>query len=893
MTSPHRTLYLCPSDRAARAFQSWLARDSFAPAACTDFEHFCAELWRRGQLFGLIADSRELLDATATAALWQSVVTAETNLTTAEVAHVASLAADAWALAHRYGLAIRQIASLASGQDNQALFARCATRIDALLRRIDALTQSELCAQLLLRLDALQTLLPQKVVLTPSFTAHAGQRRLLEAFTARGISVTQWVAVRGSNAVPYAHEFTDERQEMQAAIAWAKARRTHAVGTSHTVAIIVPNLSQCRTAWLNALREHLNPDLWWLDPESDRAHFNLSIGQPLAAVPWVASLLTALDASIGSVDTEALAQALSHPRWGTSPATLQRLQGLLWRMLERGADRCTLRDWMNEYVATQHLSWDSFFRRTEQNQPRSRAWHSETVIALSRALTERAWIAQSELFQLQEAWSVAIRRWVDRDRWLAPVTWREAVREISGMAGQQTFQPEAGKASIQVMGLLESAGVPLDAAWIVGMTDRVLPEAYKPHPMLPRAWQAAEQVGLGSRDEVRRRANALWSNWNLLCGELHVSYASDMDGSAQRISPLAADASLGSAPPLIAAPMRLHTSARASVALDDERLPPAMAVMMMRSPLSSSIIEMQAHCPRKAAAARLHLREWPEYAVGITARLRGDVVHQVMHVVGKTRIQHALDYGDEATLERLRDVAAEAFDLAVSDAQKKRPSIPQSVWLIERNRLLPLIDKVLALDAARHGFTVVAVEEGVQAQVLGTSFKLRLDRRDTFAAESVDARYGVVLDYKTGQVSRADLFPENSSGRLAAPQLPLYVFALHASLPASEPRIGAIGYVVISDDDVKFVGVGADASLNPKRPNPGEPDWYDLTLAWRDQLDALLVEHREGVADVAPLKGVATCRYCSYAGFCRESWSLSGARDSSDDDGDSDAGQAT
>ena len=892
MTSPDRTLYLCPSDRAARAFQSWLARDSFAPPACMDFEHFCAELWRRGQLFGLIADSRELLDATATAALWQSVVAAETQLTTAEVARVASLAADAWALAHRYGLAIRQIASLASGQDNQALFARCATRMDALLRRIGALTQSEVCAQQLLRLDAMRTLLPQTVVLTPSFTAHPGQRRLLEAFTACGISVTRWDAARGSNAVPYAHEFTDERQEMQAAIAWAKARRTHAVCTSQIVAIIVPNLSQCRTEWVNALRENLNADQWSLNPESDRAHFNLSIGEPLAAYPWVASLLTALSATIGSVDTEALAQALSHPRWGASPEALQRLQGLLWRMLERGADRCTLRDWMNEYVGTQRLGWDSFFTRAEQNQPRSRAWHSETLIALSKALTERAWIAQSELFQLQEAWSVATRRWVDLDRWLAPVTWREAIREISGLAGQQTFQPEAGKASIQVMGLLESAGVPLDAAWIVGMTDRVLPEAYKPHPMLPRAWQAAEQVGLGSRDEVRRRANALWSNWNLLCGELHVSYASDIDGSAQRISPLAANAAPGSAPPLIAAPMRLNASARASVVLADERLPPAMAAMM-RSPLSSSIIELQSHCPRKAAAARLNLREWPEYAVGITARLRGDVVHQVMHVVGITRIQHALDHGNEATVEVLRDVAAVAFDLAVREAKKKRPSVPHAVWLIERNRLLPLIDKVLALDAARHGFTVAAVEEGVQAEVLGTSFKLRLDRRDTFEAESVDARYGVVLDYKTGQVSRADLFAENSSGRLAAPQLPLYVFALHAALPASEPRVGAIGYVVISDDEVKFVGVGADASLNPKRPNPGEPDWYDLTLGWRDQLNTLLVEHREGVADVAPLKGVATCRHCSYAGFCRESWSLSGAPDSSDDEGDSDIGQAT
>ena len=52
------------------------------------------------------------------------------------------------------------------------------------------------------------------------------------------------------------------------------------------------------------------------------------------------------------------------------------------------------------------------------------------------------------------------------DRWLPALTWRDAVREITGIAGQQTFQPQSGSASIQVMGLLESAGVPLDAAWI-------------------------------------------------------------------------------------------------------------------------------------------------------------------------------------------------------------------------------------------------------------------------------------------------------------------------------------------------------------------------------------------------------------------------------------------
>ena len=888
MTPESRVLYLCPSDRAARAFQRLLARDNLAPPTCIDFERFCAGLWRRGQLFGLIADSRELLDADAAAALWQSVVADETSLMASESAHVASLADEAWTLAQRYGLSMRQLASLATGsyggQDNLALFARCAARMDGLLRRVGALTQAELYEALLTRLHAIESLLPGRVVLTPAFTVHSGQTRLLAAMEERGVEVTHWKPGSGSTKVCQAYEIADEHQEMRTAIAWAQAQADGSANVARTIGIIVPNLSGCRAQWLTALREHLNPNEWWLNPETDRARFNLSVGEPLAAYPWVAALTTVLTTTTGSVDTEVLAQALMHPRWGRTPQSLQRVQAKLWQLLKHGTDRCTLRDWLNELPATMLATLDAVSNAKKQ----SRESHQGTLLALVNALTEHPWIAQSDLFQLTEAWSESLRRWVAMDRWLPSVSWREAVREIVRTAGQQTFQPQSGGAKIQVMGLLESAGVPLDAAWIVGFTDRVLPEAYQPHPMLPRAWQAAEQVGLGSRDEVRRRAEAMWANWKLLCGELHVSYAGDVEGSAQRISPLAAGVVRQAAPSVVAPTHAARTVDSATIS--DESLPNA-ATQITRQPLTAGMLEQQSHCPRKAAAARLNLREWPEYAVGIPARLRGQVVHDVMHAVGEVRIQQTRDNGCEPTLEMLRNVAAEAFEVAVSDAKRERPGIPESVWAIERDRLLPLIEKVLSLDAARSGFTIVAVEQDVKTEVLGSAFKLRLDRRDVYtAAKSDDEHFGVVFDYKTGNVSRADWFAENSSGRLAAPQLPLYLFALHSVFSANEPRIGAIGYIVISDDDVKFVGVGADAALSPKKISTNEPAWADLTQAWQDELGVLIEEHRAGVADVAPLKGAATCRYCSFAGFCREPWSLSGAQDAGEIEGSTSAG---
>jgi len=884
MTSDQRVLYLCPSDRAARAFQRLLARDDLAPPACVDFERFCTDLWRRGQLFGLIADLRELLDTHASAALWQSVVAGETSLMTGESAHVASLADDAWTLANRYGLSIRNIATLAAGQDNQALFARCAARMEVLLRRVGAITQSELYAQLLLRLDAIQTLLPEAVVLTPSFTLHTGQKLLLAALSERGVSVTHWSSASRPAMSCFAYQVPDEQQEMRTVIAWAKSLAVGTTNNNKIVAIIVPNLSQCRAQWLTALREQLNTDQWWQSPETDRARFNLSVGEPLSAYPWVASLITVLGATTGSVDTEVLAQALMHPRWGRTPKSLQRVQGQLWRLLNLGTDQCALRDWFDVLPPTLRDTLEAGSSGKQQ----TRKSHHAALLTLVNALTEHPWIAQSDLFQLEEAWTEALRRWASTDRWLPPISWGAAVREMVRMAGQQTFQPQSGGANIQVMGLLESAGVPLDAAWIVGFTDRVLPEAYKPHPMLPRAWQAAEQVGLGSREEVRRRADALWGNWNLLCGELHVSYAGVVEGSAQRISPFAAGVALQTAPSLVAA--SITSRSVDSVLTSDESLPNVTA-QTMRLPLTAGMLEQQSHCPRKAASARLNLREWPEYAVGIPARLRGQVVHDVMRAIGEVRIQQTRDNGDEPTPEMLRNVAAEAFDVAVHQAKQGRPGIPASVWAIERDRLLPLIDKVLSLDAARSGFIVVAVEQDVKTEVLGSAFKLRVDRRDVFTGAARDTeRFGVVFDYKTGKVSRADWFAENSAGRLAAPQLPLYLFALHAVFPADEPRIGAMGYIVISDDDVKFVGVGADAALNPKKVSANEPAWPDLMQMWQDELALLIDEHRVGVAKVAPLKGTATCQYCSFAGFCREPWSLSGAEDAVEEEGSANAG---
>ena len=127
------------------------------------------------------------------------------------------------------------------------------------------------------------------------------------------------------------------------------------------------------------------------------------------------------------------------------------------------------------------------------------------------------------------------------------------------------------------------------------------------------------------------------------------------------------------------------------------------------------------------------------------------------------------------------------------------------------------------------------------------------------------------------KATRSDWFAEGTSGRLAAPQLPLYALILSQS--ATTAPVRALGYIVVGDDEEpKFVGVGEDKTMGASRSAKNDASWETLTTGWNDQLEHLVTEVQEGVAEVAPLKGQGTCRYCSFGSFCREPWSLASAR---------------
>jgi len=867
-------LYLCPSDRSARAWQRRLLAHGESVVDCVAVEPWLAGLWSRAQLFGAIEDKRELIDPAALSALWYQIVADMTTLAEPECARITGLADEAWTLAFRHGFPMQQIGAFAGGDDNVSLFAAGATRMQRLLQERGALTRAELPEALLTHCRALVSMLPARIVLTPSFSADPALQRLWKACRELGVDINAATANETPGTARPAPDVVccaDSAQELAAALDWAE----HQLASSPdvTVALIVPDLATHRADWLRSLRSRFNADAWWRDPATDRERFNLSVADTLDLVPHVGSLLTLLHSCTAEQDTEILAQALRHSRWGRSPESLRDISLRQQQLLDRGIDRSTLADWGNVPALATSSTLSLTLARRENAHAVSRSEHRKQLLAAANTLTESTWLARTDLFQAEEAWSAALDRWERFDEWLPPVDWSHALGELTRLAGQTPFQPKAGAARLQVMGLLESAGVPLDAARIVGLHDRVLPERLKPHPMLPRGWQMDQRVGLGSADEVDARGERLWQNWLDLCGTLCISFATDDEGTALRLTPLAQHLAVckyepDNDLPDTAAP-RVAPIVTTSV---DEQLP-APDTSPGSKPLSARTLEDQAQCPRRAGAARLGLKEWPEHAVGIPARVRGTLVHAVLAAIGTARMR-AHEAGETVPSDdALLHIARQALDTCIEEQAALRLRVAPMVWDIERSRVTALVDKVLRLEQTRTGFAVVAVESEIKTRLLEQDFRLRIDRVDRSINGGESGEFRVVFDYKTGKVTRGDWYAEGTSGRLAAPQLPLYALVL--SQDQTDAPVHALGYIVVGDDEEpKFVGAGEDKALTSSRVAKNAPSWDTLASAWHDQLGVLVSEIQHGVAEVAPLKGRSTCRYCAFGPFCREPWSL-------------------
>ncbi len=202
-------------------------------------------------------------------------------------------------------------------------------------------------------------------------------------------------------------------------------------------------------------------------------------------------------------------------------------------------------------------------------------------------------------------------------------------------------------------------------------------------------------------------------------------------------------------------------------AVDDVALPPLPAGTVRGG---AHILELQAQCPFRAYAERRLASTALEAAEpGFDAATRGSIIHLVMAKFwGVVKTQQAL-------AAMTPEERSKHLDMAIAAALT--PVRTETEWdrrylQIQRDWLTQMLPQWLEVELARPPFEVIATERESARSAHRPALPSTCASTASTAsgAEPGGAPNEVILDYKTGKVSRSAWFED----RLEQPQLPLY-----------------------------------------------------------------------------------------------------------------------
>lgn len=779
--------------------------------------------------------------------LWEEVVRqSSVGGSLLAVPETAARAAEAWALAHAWRL-LDELGH-ATLDDDGAAFAAWARAYGARTKRDRVTDRARLPAIASSALDNARVKRPKLVIAYGFDVVTPQQRAFLDDLAAGGVRLAGCGPARRAGAAVRVAAL-DARDEMLKAARWARAR-LEANGRAR-IAIVVPDIAARKSALRRALAQTMDPGR-----TATVLPFNLSLGEPLAGYPLVAHALAALalggreiefERASGLIRSPFLAGGESerHPRARLDAKLRRRAEPLirLDRLVEMADAAPALARTLAAYAE---------FRKQRLFTMRA---PGEWARAFSEALSllgfpgER--VLDSAEYQTLKKWHEVVARFAGLDRVLGTLRFEEALGRLGRMAAETLFQPETPEVPVQVLGLIEAAGMSFDHLWVMGLSDEAWPAPAHLNPFIPVRLQRAAGVPNASPAAALERARELTAEWLECAGEVVLSYPR-RDGERDLApSPLIAAVGEGD----LALPEyptwrdAIHRAAAVERLHDRQApaLPPAVAAHG-----GAALIKDQAACAFRAFAVhRLRAEGIGAPHTGLDAIERGTLVHRVLASVwARLERKDALDAIDGAALEALLVAAA---DEAIGRQRRDRPTTLSGRFAaIERDRLVRLARAWLDHERSRGGFTVLATE-GQRAAALGTlALSLRLDRVDQLASGE-----RVVIDYKTGRAAVPSLLGE----RPDEPQLPLYV-------TVAEPDAAAVAFAQVRAGDMKFVGLGRDAGLLPGTKTP-PVSWDEQRVLWRTELERLAGEFAAGNAAVAPKRPAHTCRLCDLQPLCR------------------------
>jgi len=805
----------------------------------------------------LLAPEQELL-------IWEEIVRhSEQGGGLLALPQTAVLAREAWALAQEWRIADKLFS--AARDDDAVAFAGWAKSYEVRTRRENLTERARLP-------DLAQEWLGSSGVATPELIVTAGfdivapqQRAFFDALLRQGVALAELAApIAAAIQPPMRLPCLDTRDEIRRAAQWARARLQ--ANAAARIGIVVPELERHRHALRRVLGEVLASGA--VSGAAASLPFNLSLGEKLSAYPLVAHAIALLELCGREVPLEQASLLITSPFIATAESERE-LRARFDAALRRGAEPTITLDRLAELAQREDL-------------PRA-AHLGECLAALARFRRERLFATQSprawaEAFgealacvgfpgertldsiehQALARWQELLAQFARLERVARKSGFNEALARVARLAAATDFQPQAAFAPIQVLGVLEAAGLVFDHLWVMGLSEEAWPLNPPANPFLPFALQRGAGVPNASPAATLALTKRLTAGWLAAAGEVVLSHAVREGDRILKPSPLIASITEGAIDVDACVTWRERIHASAALEQVEEAPVPLVPGAALRG-AGSGLLRDQAACAFSAFARhRLGAQPLESAHAGLDALERGTLVHRVLALAWRElKTKQNLDSTPTPVLR------AQLERIASEELARRKPDRPRVLAgryaAIEAQRLARLALAWLEHERGRGDFSVVAIEEKRALQLGGLTINVRLDRVD----ETPEGR--VVIDYKTGEPKLGAML----RARPDEPQLPLYAaFAEPESVGAAFAQLGA--------GRARFVGLTSEEGLLPAVRTPAkssrsgaEADWPAQRVFWRAELTRLAEDFAAGRAEVDPKKWPETCRYCGLQALCR------------------------
>lgn len=854
------------AERAASGLQAWEAADILPIGTLV-------ERWWESAVYSGLEDVPSLLSPAQEQALWEEIVDA--SLWSAQLltpARAAAQCRDAWRIAHAWRIA--GALGKFPGTDDAAAFTEWAqTYTKRTAREVDAARLPDRVAQ---SLNSPALAKPRLLVAYAFDIVPPQTAEFFRACSAVGVEIAQ-CGPRKKDAAAVRVTRASSRDELEAAAQWARARLEAAHSQSAPqqlvnyprIAVVVPDLELRRQEVARVFARVMQPGWNLPGAEALPLPFNISIGVPLTTYPLAHAALGLLAIAAGEVDFVLASRLMRSPFVAGADREFARRARLDADLRETLPARVTLVKIVGAVEGSPLLRerFEAMYNYASGNlagmqSPHAWARHFSALLEAAGFPGER--VLDSAEFQTRVKWYEVLGEFALLERVVPRMNCQQALGRLRRLCADTLFQPESGTAPVQILGILESAGLEFDHLWVSGLTDDAWPLAARPNPFIPVALQKKAGIPEAGADTALVLDRRITEDWLHAADEVVVSHP--LREKDRDLLPSALIA--GVAPGDVDLPQYPHYrdvlhAARALESVVDG-VAPRYAALEVRG--GTRVLADQAACPFRAFARhRLGAQGIAEPTDGLDARDRGNLLHALMAQLWETlRSKSRLDAMAPGELAAVIDDAAK---VAVAKVRAQRAGVLDGrLAELECGRLARLAREWLAVEGARGEFEVVAREERRTLKVAGLTYTGRIDRMDRLPDGS-----GVLIDYKTGRATPNEWLGERPDD----PQLPLYAIA-------AQEDIAAVAFARIKTGGMRFMGFTREADVLPKAKHA--ESWAGLLDQWRRELESLGGEFAQGAAAVDPKGGLKTCRHCDLQPLCRVHERIAAMEDETDDE---------